>query len=121
MKVADGRFTTNTSRWFCCLTIHAGYDVTPSKENQRNFDAIESPVVKYQAVDDANEPGHRGQFFEHFKRDCQAKEVVQLKVGAQVLLLKNLDTNAGLCNGSRGVVIDFVKCAVALCWFEGCL
>ena len=43
-----------------------------------------------------------------FQRDCQAKEVVSLKRGAQVLLLKNLDTAAGLCNGSRGCVIEFV-------------
>jgi hypothetical protein len=77
-------------------------------ENQRNFDAIASPMHKFTAVDTSNDQG-RGTFFENFKKECQAKEVVELKVGAQILLLKNLDTNAGLCNGSRGVVIDFVE------------
>lgn len=44
-----------------------------------------------------------------FKKNCIASETLQLCVGAQVMLLKNLDLEAGLANGSRGVVIDFVE------------
>ena len=37
-------------------------------------------------------------------RDCRAKREVHLKVGAQVMLLANLDLDNALFNGSRGVV-----------------
>lgn len=46
---------------------------------------------------------------EKYKKSCIAPSVLQLCVGAQVMLLHNLDLAAGLANGSRGVVIDFVE------------
>jgi ATP-dependent DNA helicase PIF1 len=45
---------------------------------------------------------------EKFKKSCNAPEVLQLCKGAQVMLLKNLDLQHGLANGSRGVISGFI-------------
>lgn len=45
---------------------------------------------------------------EKFMKYCTAPEVLQLCEGAQVMLLKNLDLQNGLANGSRGVITGFV-------------
>lgn len=36
-----------------------------------------------------------------------AKDEIQLKIGAQVMLVKNMDVAGGLVNGSRGYVVAF--------------
>ena len=46
----------------------------------------------------------RSEFF----RDCMAGARIELAVGAQVMLLKNMGAGTGLVNGSRGVVTAFV-------------
>jgi ATP-dependent DNA helicase PIF1 len=49
---------------------------------------------------------NRPALIEKYKKNCNAPSVLQLGVGAQVMLLVNLDMDAGLANGSRGVVIS---------------
>lgn len=45
---------------------------------------------------------------EKYKKNCNAPDTIQLCVGAQVMLLYNMDLDGGLVNGSRGVIKDFI-------------
>ena len=42
-----------------------------------------------------------------FAKECRVSEEIEMKEGAQVMLLWNLDVKAGLANGSRGVLKAF--------------
>ena len=46
---------------------------------------------------------------EKYKKNCNAPDVLQLCIGAQVMLLYNIDLTGGLVNGSRGVVSGFLE------------
>ena len=54
-------------------------------------------------------PAERQRVGDKVAKDCAAQPLVELKVGAQVMLLVNLNLALGLCNGSRGVVTGFAE------------
>ncbi|RUS19816.1 PIF1-like helicase-domain-containing protein [Endogone sp. FLAS-F59071] len=77
-----------------------------SQENQTHFAAVKEDKHVYRAFDTFT--GY-GESYLGRLDDTQAEKEVPLKKGTQVMLLKNLDVRAGLANGSRGVVIGFIK------------
>jgi hypothetical protein len=90
---------------------------TVDKENKRAFDALVAPEHVFTARDWGEEP-----YLKFLQKNCMAVEELKLKVGAQVMMLRNVSQawtptpNGGLqevpvqlCNGSRGIVEDFIQ------------
>lgn len=50
-----------------------------------------------------------------FTDGCKLTPELRLKKGAFVMCLANLDVDGGICNGSQGVVVDFVPCLDTMC------
>ena len=76
--------------------------VQVGNENSKRLYALADDDHVYHAQD-GGEPA----FLNQLVRNCAADEIITLREGAQVILLKNLDVVNGLVNGSRGVVIGF--------------
>jgi len=90
------------------FTTNASVDSMNEKEldklSQNNdFYQYDMEVYFYEFVQD------RVQALEKYRKSCLAPDCLQICVGAQVMLLCNMDVEAGLANGSRGVVIAFIE------------
>lgn len=76
------------------------YDV--EKYNLRQLQKIMEPAKTFTAYDWGQ--SHHIQFFH---KNCPATKDIELKTGAQVMLVFNMDIDAGLVNGSMGIVEGF--------------
>ncbi len=72
--------------------------------NNTRLNALTTPTVRYDTIDQSLASGKF--HLEKLQRDCIASAVIELKVGAQVMLLKNLSDT--LVNGSLGIVKEFI-------------
>lgn len=71
--------------------------------NTSRLSDLPGEVVAYHAHDSSPS------FAVRLDSDTRAQRVLRLKVGAEVMLLQNLDCRAGLVNGSIGKVVGFVE------------
>jgi ATP-dependent DNA helicase PIF1 len=95
------------------------------KDNDKALDKLARKGAKFNEyvmdISLGSRVNNRGATIEKFKKYCNAPEVLQLCSGAQVMLLKNLDLDSGLANGSRGVVTGFTKDELPIVKFvNGC-
>jgi ATP-dependent DNA helicase PIF1 len=78
------------------------------RENERYLDSLPGKRWTWRAQDN----GHGDT--DATLRDCPAEKTLVLKEGAAVVLLKNLDVEHGLANGSQGVVLRFEACGLQM-------
>jgi ATP-dependent DNA helicase PIF1 len=71
--------------------------------NTRELALLQTTTVTFHARDTSSS----SQALEALSAACPARAKLELKIGAQVLLLRNLGVSSGLSNGARGVVVRF--------------
>ncbi|KAM9183174.1 ATP-dependent DNA helicase PIF1 [Dugong dugon] len=69
--------------------------------NERRLQELPGKVHSFEAMDSDPEQAQA------LDAQCPASRLLQLKLGAQVMLVKNLAVSRGLVNGARGVVVGF--------------
>jgi ATP-dependent DNA helicase PIF1 len=83
--------------------------------NQQQLHALQGDPLVFPAIDFVSRAEHatwndvETGTVDHAFKAFQAGLVSTLKVGAQVILLRNVNVGQGLANGSRGVVVGFDK------------
>jgi len=90
----------------------SGYDIEPTRlhSTNRSVDYINVQRLKQLPGESTLFAARDQGSADHLKKlEHHASTVVELKIDAQVLLVKNIDAKSGLVNGVRGKVVSFDK------------
>lgn len=83
------------------------------KLNAHIMGLLQSSEKEYMSIDSCATEAYHGDFTEEFLNTLTLSGMpphkLQLKVGAVVMLLRNLNTNQGLCNGTRLVITSMLE------------
>lgn len=90
-------------------SLNYAVDFVNNKELDRLAIEGDPDFFEYEMEITVYKSKNRAMVEEKFKKYCTAPTTLQLCVGAQVMLLHNLDLEAKLANGSRGVVVNFAN------------
>lgn len=72
--------------------------------NSKELACLPGNIYEFKSTD-SGEPSFVKTLLQH----CPAKELLRLKEGAQVILVKTTDAQEGLVNGARGVIVRFTR------------
>lgn len=88
-------------------------------ENTRQLQKLDGESFFYRATtwNDKTDKGIAAEKF--LSTHCQATPLLQFKLGAQVMLVVNLNIAERLVNGSRGIVVDLKKKSVVVQFDDG--
>ena len=103
IKIINSRFTECNDKIFK-PTIITTHNFTAETINNKHLNDIAEKSFLFEAKfkGDKNK-------IEVLRRNCIAKENLTLKIGSQVMMLKNTYHKDGIINGSTGIVKSFVK------------
>lgn len=82
--------------------------------NRQHMLALKREIVTFQAIEEGS-PSN----LVKLEKTCLVEKRIELCIGAQVMLLVNLNTQRGLVNGSRGVITAFTKDRNPIVQFTG--
>ena len=117
-RIRQGMLTGEDHEMLMSRMITCDDDIKPIKfvptnkmaddYNSKRLFQLDGDVTNYYTNDWFSDKAKAdGDHYKIFKASL-AKDLIELKVGAQVMLLKNLDLAGGLANGSMGKVTEFV-------------
>ena len=113
-----GRVTDSSSKLLASTSrpLAATDQIKPTKlyphrknvqsENDKNFEKLPGGIVRYEAEDKASSR-MAVKHLESLNKNLQAYGTLETKKDMQVVLLANLNTEEGLCNGSRGIIVEY--------------